>query len=137
MAKLKTALVISSLKSLPDFNEISEKLNVKCTESRRKEDFPQCTKDAGLAHDYWCYEIICEEIDPDNTICLDYEIDKLFEVFGDKISIIKEICNEYDARVDITANAYEENYRIYMGLSKANIKFLYEINAEFCIEVFH
>ena len=131
---IKTSLCINSNKGPCSSEEISKMLSVNCTESRKKEDFPKCSIDAGVAHNEWIYEIVYEETD--KTGLIQYEIDKLEMIFGGKIKEIKEICQKYDAEVLVNVYVYENELDdVFLGLTRNNLRFLNEINAEIALVI--
>lgn len=79
-----------------DIDEVTRKLKIEPTRARKKHEFPQASIDAGIASDYWDFEIRegCDDISIPSK--------KLFDVLFPKKDVIDNLCKELNLEVNFT-----------------------------------
>lgn len=125
---VKTHFVISG--DALDFEEITCRLGVPPTETRRKAYFPEVSKALGLAHDSWIYSTPEQE-----CRAVSVQLDALEAVLGNHVDELNQICEKFRADITVvivikmTAGNHPE-----LVLRKENIDFLSSLHAEIGID---
>lgn len=133
MSKVKVFFCLSSIKDNIDFKIITEKLKIKPTSVRKKSDFPKQSIDLGIALNEW---IICTKND-DCCMSISKKIDNIQNLFFGKEDCLKTLVKDYELTctfsviINVEKNEYPE-----MFLTKENIKFMSQINAEIGFDLY-
>lgn len=131
MAKIRAWLHLTTSNDLVDFENISNKLQISPTLTRRKSDFPIQSVKAGYAGNEWLYEIR-KECDVISTV-----IDEMQGAFEKNIDILRELCCLYclEVSVDIIIHTVG-GYLPEIILKDNNIKFFSDINADVGFDIY-
>lgn len=130
MARIKAYFTIGAPKL--SFVEITNSIGVIPTNVRRKEDWPLPSIIAGIAEDVWIFSL-----ENEYSNCVSQSIQKLCQIFGPKVSEIRQLCDHFcaTAHVEVVIHT-EENSLPEMFLSTENIRFLNELRAEIGFDVY-
>lgn len=115
-----------------DLESITNALGLVPTRTRKKQDWPQGTIDAGMACDLW--EISIEQ---ETSKSVDAQCKKLMDILRGKEEIIKSLCNRYNMETHFEVVIHmksTETPAIY--LEKESISFLAAINADIGFDVY-
>lgn len=115
-----------------DLEKISTALNLIPSKSRKKNEWPQVSIDAGIAYDMW--EIDTELI---TSMNVDEECKKLIDILKGKENIVKFLCKEYNMRVHIEVVIHMHNVNTpQISLGRETIAFLAMINATIGFDIY-
>lgn len=130
LPKVKSKLYISGKEI--DFQSLSKNLNLEAKKVRKAKEWPQVSIDAGLATDFWLYEIEEEE-----CVAISFQIDELERLLWPKLDVIKELMNKYSFKISVQIVVkMEAGNGPEFFLSEENIKFLSLINAEISFDLY-
>ena len=113
-------------------DDISSRLKINATKSRKRMQFPKVSIDAGIARTYWSYKI--REKD-----CRDISVpfEKIYEIFGNKVTIINELCRELELEANFTVNIHVKcGNRPLSEIPKEIITFASSINASMGFDLY-
>lgn len=114
------------------FDVLTERLALQPTRVRKKEEWPKPSILAGIAEDTWEYRTDKEECQ-----AISAQFDKLRGLLSDKIDAINEMKRQYSLEITITVIVETKvKYMPVMFLSKENINFLSQINAELGFDMY-
>ncbi len=115
-----------------DLDDITERMELIPTSSRKKMEWPQASINAGIAKDAWLYEMEKEECK-----AISKQLNKLQEILSPKTDVIRDLCNIYSLKASITIVVEMEcNDGPEFVLTQNNIAFLSSINAEIGFDLY-
>ena len=130
MSLMKISLFISGSKL--NFEDITNQLEIKPTVVRKKEDWPVPSIEAGIAADVWAYRM-----DHIETELLSKPVDDLQAVFLPLKEKVRELCGTYSAEAYVEVVIHTEPGSLpSLTLSRENIQFLAQINADFGVDLY-
>lgn len=125
---IKTSLCISG-EGL-NFDEITSTLGVSPEKTRRREDYPEISKEMGYAHDEWVYSTGKNE-----CRAISLQLDSLEDAFSESAEKIRQLCERYRAEVTVViVIEMDAGEHPELCLSRKNVQFLSSINAELGID---
>lgn len=132
MSKIQVFFCLSSIKENIDFKMITEKLKIKPTNVRKKSDFPKQSIDLGIALNEW---IVSTK--NDYCVSISKKIDDIQNLFFGKEDCLKTLVEDYEliCTFSVIINVEKDEYP-EMFLTKENIKFMSQINAEIGFDLY-
>jgi hypothetical protein len=127
LPKIKVSFIISG----DDFNfdEVTERLNINPSKTRKKNDFPL----HDFAHSYWALDT-----GKDSCKAVSWQFEKIMKSLEGKESIIKQICIEHSLITTFVITIYMEDFdRPEISLTNENITFIASINAEVQFDLYN
>lgn len=115
-----------------NLEKISEVLNLTPSRSRRKNEWPQVSIEAGIACDSW--EINTEQI---TSMSVDAECNKMIDILKGKEEVIQSLCKEHSMSTHFEVVIHmksSETPAIY--LEKETVTFLATINADIGFDIY-
>ncbi len=127
LPQIKSSFFFSGVTDF-NFDDVTAKMDIIPTETRKKEDFP--IKE--LANPFWA-------LDTEKESCkaVSIQLEKLIKLLIGKELLIKEICNKYDIQAGFLINIWMENGdKPEMLLTKEIISFISSIDAEIGFDLY-
>jgi len=115
-----------------DLEKISEVLNLIPSKSRRKNEWPQVSIEAGIACDSW--EINTKQV---TSMSVDAECNKLIDILKGKEVVIQSLCKEYNMKTHFEVIIHmNSNETPAIFLETETVTFLATINANIGFDIY-
>lgn len=116
-----------------DLDEITAKMGLSPTRTRRKEDYPWQSIEAGLAKTYWDVEI------RENHSNIIIPFRKLIDILSSKVNIINELSCKFNCATyfDVVIHACAEKWLPIIEVSKDIMTFVISINADIGFDIYY
>jgi len=130
MPKIRVNFFISGANV--ELENITKELKIEPSNTRKKNDWPQGSINAGIAKDIW-------ELQTEKEECksISWQFDKLQNLLQPKTEIINKLCDYYELKTNITIVVeMEAGDGPEFVLSRGNVQFSALINAEIGFDLY-
>jgi hypothetical protein len=132
MANVEISICFTTYDDNFNFIKLTEALDIMPSKVRKRLDFPAQSINSGIATNEWVMSIRKENCSSVSEI-----LDQVQQIFNNKEYLIIELCKRYDLSITVSIVIdMEEGNGPEIVLSKENIKFLSNIDAEVGFDVY-